>query len=448
MPFESDLFEGQYFIALKNDKALDSETYREFFHGKARMCQCQWRLRLKRPLEGPLYLGFESNKEVQDAKLPRGTLQSALISILHVFHSKNDLHLRLPVQERSSTASRKSTSSESSETSESRSPADLGSTSNDGGVDKPGEWVLAISAKTALSNFVATPVGGTPPPLHRPLNGQKWDGSQTLEEGFTYSFCWYTQYVDFTDLSLVNLPFLGCYRLPVRSLRMVLFEGPSLTGTSARPVPSSTSKVSTLLGKLTRTAPKRVVAAPLPAASLVKGNCTPVVSTAAADASVRQKHGYRASMDSMIVIKKAKVRSGCEKTSPSVGDIPTGNRVMVLGYGCASDGTSRVKVKGMGLLSHPSPPESDPSAAALPIVGVALPAASVPPSELSKGLSDEKQHGQKKVRAEVTGWMTCSLLRVEESTGVSPSTEKIPEPAADIPATGRTYGFSCRFDRF
>ena len=152
VPFESDLFEGQYFIALKNDKALDSETYREFFHGKARMCQCQWRLRLKRPLQGPLYLGFESSKDVQDAKLPRSTLQSALISILHVFHSKRDLHLKLPVQDLSSTVAVKPNIPERNHDSESRSTEYPSQTT----IDKPGSWGLAISAKTALTNFVAT----------------------------------------------------------------------------------------------------------------------------------------------------------------------------------------------------------------------------------------------------------------------------------------------------
>jgi hypothetical protein len=44
----------------------------DFFHDKARTCQLQWAVRLKRKLRGPLFVGFESNPRHQVGGLVDG----------------------------------------------------------------------------------------------------------------------------------------------------------------------------------------------------------------------------------------------------------------------------------------------------------------------------------------------------------------------------------------
>jgi hypothetical protein len=220
--FETPLFEGEFFMALKQDKTLDSDTYREFFHGKGRTCQAQWRVRLKRPLKGGLFLGFESNANNQTGPLPRSSVQSGLVSVLHLFHSKKDMHLQLPGM--SSSSSSALSSPISSLTRGSSAGSSVGRSGGGVAINEQGDWGLGVAGRKALCCFVETPEGQKPPPLNRPLVGAPRVPSADLVPGPTYSFAWYTQYVEFSELSLVNLPMMGAYPLPLDALRFVLYE--------------------------------------------------------------------------------------------------------------------------------------------------------------------------------------------------------------------------------
>lgn len=68
--FESELMKGSVFVALKRDVNLDPKTHHSFFDGKGRTVQLQWSVTLKRKLQGPLFIGFESNQSRQTGSLP------------------------------------------------------------------------------------------------------------------------------------------------------------------------------------------------------------------------------------------------------------------------------------------------------------------------------------------------------------------------------------------
>jgi len=224
VPFETSLFVGEFYMALKHDKTLDSAAYREFFHGKSRTCQVQWRVRLKRPLKGGLFLGFESNSAFQNGPLPRSSVQSGLVSVLHFFHSKKDMHLHLPGM--SSWSSSSASPSPSSSLSRGSSAGSSSSSNQRPGnaINEQGDWGLGVVGRKALCCFVETPEGEEPPPLNRPLPDGARVPALDLVPGPWYSFAWYTQYVEFSNLSLVNLPMMGSYPLPLSALRMVLYE--------------------------------------------------------------------------------------------------------------------------------------------------------------------------------------------------------------------------------
>lgn len=187
-PFESDLFTGSFFMANRSDPVLDEETRRAFFDGKARMCQCQWQVRLKRPQQGRLFLAWETFDKSHRHVLPNSTIQTALVRFLYFMNGKQNLFIRLP---------------------------------GEGADDDP--WTVAVTASRGLSNFIQTPAGEELPDITKPFHGEDTWGSY-FEMGYTYSFSFYIQYVDFTELALVNLPMIGLFKLPMTKLNMALYE--------------------------------------------------------------------------------------------------------------------------------------------------------------------------------------------------------------------------------
>jgi len=195
VPFESDAFAGAVFVARRADKAMDAATHRAFFKGKSRTIQVQWRVALKRSLRGPLFLGFESGPGclVDADALPSSATVATMVAVLRMFHSSDDMHLFLP--------------------------------HGDEQWNGRGDWAVGVHCKNALCGFVATPEGEEPPPLDSPMaEAARLPPWSTLRVGPTYSFCFYSQYMDLFGHTLCNLPMLGTYTLPVHTLRVVLYE--------------------------------------------------------------------------------------------------------------------------------------------------------------------------------------------------------------------------------
>jgi hypothetical protein len=150
----------------------------------------------------------------------------------------------------------------------------------------------------SLVSFFESPLGQKPPPLDRPLeSNMKCIHYEDMKVGTTYSFCWFTQYVEFTDMTLVNLPMVGRYGLPFNAVRCVLYEHSPRVKDKLSPPPATE---------------------PHPVGSL------------------------------RMISKKAKARVGVDKQSSVVGDFLVGRMVVVLELGIASDGTPRARVRGPG----------------------------------------------------------------------------------------------------
>lgn len=323
VPFESDLMKGSVFVALKRDENLEPATHASFFEGKGRTVQVQWSVTLKRKLKGPLFIGFESNPSHLTGSLPGGTMQSGLISALSMFHGKKDLHLNLPQH---------------------RKP-----------INTDNDWGLGVVGHKALVSFFETLPGETLPRLDRPLESKlKCINFENMIVGHTYSFCWYTQYVEFTDMTLVNVPMLGRVMLPFNAIRCVLYEH----------LPSSPKN------KPTRALSPAEMKNPTGAVRMIN--------------------------------KKAKARAGVDKLSETVGDYLEGRMVVVLAHGVSSDGTDRVRVRGPGVCRS--------------VVPCASSSKQSDGRDGSSGGGDEveevKESGsrRRKVVAELDAWISASLL--------------------------------------
>jgi len=204
VPFESRVAAGSVFLARRADKDLDDATHRSFFRGKYRTVQVQWRFVLKRPLRGPLFLGIESSApcQAEDDSFPTDT--KGLVRLLRSFHEPSDIHLSFPIEDRA--------------------------------WSKHGDWSVGVHTRNVTAGFVATPSGEVPPSLETPLaGGASLPHWSDLVIGPTYSFCWFTQFVDLTDLKLCNLPDHGSFAMPAHTVRLVLYEStePPLVSTDS-----------------------------------------------------------------------------------------------------------------------------------------------------------------------------------------------------------------------
>ena len=138
------------------------------------------------------------------------------------------------------------------------------------------------------------------------------------------TLCRYTQYLEFASLSLVNLPMVGSYPLPVSALRLVLYEDappPTPSSASTSSLSSSSSSMTSPPSKSYPTSSSSSsVLSPLPSsASFYSPTTTTTTTNPGAPASYEEMVGTR-----QYLTGKAKVREGASKSSTKVGDIANG----------------------------------------------------------------------------------------------------------------------------
>lgn len=148
------------------------------------------------------------------------------------------------------------------------------------------------------------------------------------------TLCRYTQYLEFASLSLVNLPMVGSYPLPVSALRLVLYEDappPTPSSASTSSLSSSSSSMTSPPSKSYPTSSSSSsVLSPLPSsASFYSPTTTTTTTNPGAPADRSSSNTLPASYEEMVGTRqyltgKAKVREGASKSSTKVGDIANG----------------------------------------------------------------------------------------------------------------------------
>ncbi|KAF0715804.1 Aste57867_3173 [Aphanomyces stellatus] len=210
VPFETDLFRGHVYFLLKTDPP--NPTWQHLFAGRRRMFWIQVQGTLKRAPRGSIFLGGELPATVSVGLWARGLanmimgIMQRLVGLIH--YSFGDAH-ELPH--------------------------------------------CVFPLVQAVDELIMTPAGGTPPMLGQPTFGESKAaqtrrrqtplGQETYEVGATYTFHFYTQYVDLTQWKIINLPgmqdmglttFFGSLPLRLACYDVESSPGPSHTNASKR----------------------------------------------------------------------------------------------------------------------------------------------------------------------------------------------------------------------
>ena len=225
IPFETDLFQGKALVIMrpnvKNDDAklieqVDPYYSERIFSKKSRRIIIQFQGKFKRKPQGIVYAGAELSDPMQLGLVTRG-VASILLSFVEKFSSTVHYSYGDPKTKTNTTTTNGETTDNN----------------NDDNDDRDIERShIVVPAYTCFENLIVTKPGDTPPEL----GALQWDGEDKVQErerksgklGYgdwnttdTYSFCYFSMYIDLPTWSLVKLP------IPSGSIGLETFWGRS-----------------------------------------------------------------------------------------------------------------------------------------------------------------------------------------------------------------------------